>query len=498
MRGRRVLVAGRRDARRVHLGHAWRASRPRRRCRWSRSSAQSFHLGGAGNVAAQRARARRRGAVLAGVVGHDARGRALQRALPAAGVEAALAVADGGRPTTVKTRIIAHHQQVVRADREQSRRDPARPRGRADRAGRRARCRGCRALIVVSDYQKGVVTPRADEAAARARAAPQGAACWSTPRCGTSRCTAAWRSSRPTSSRPSRPPAMRIRTQADLHAAGRASCAPALRAVLITRGEQGMSLFERGRRPLHIPTAAREVFDVTGAGDTVIATLGAGAWPRARRSPRRPRSPTSRPAWWSARLGTATATPEERAGGAGGRGAREGRRSSGARPGGSAAGAARWRGTARRVTLFDASHPREKPCGGGLTGKALALLPRGVRPTTRCPRAASTAAGSSPATAEARSSCGSPAGRRSPSRRELDAWLLRRALGGRRACTSPSAWSRRPGRRAAHGRAAASSASTCSSAPTARAASCAARSSAHCPRSGWRWPRAGSRPATRR
>jgi D-beta-D-heptose 7-phosphate kinase/D-beta-D-heptose 1-phosphate adenosyltransferase len=45
------------------------------------------------------------------------------------------------------------------------------------------------------------------------------------------------------------------------------------RAVLITRGEQGMSLFEAGRRPVHIPAAAREVFDVTGAGDTVIATL---------------------------------------------------------------------------------------------------------------------------------------------------------------------------------------------------------------------------------
>jgi D-beta-D-heptose 7-phosphate kinase/D-beta-D-heptose 1-phosphate adenosyltransferase len=44
-------------------------------------------------------------------------------------------------------------------------------------------------------------------------------------------------------------------------------------AALITRGEHGLSLFERGRRPLHIETAAREVFDVTGAGDSVIATL---------------------------------------------------------------------------------------------------------------------------------------------------------------------------------------------------------------------------------
>ena len=45
------------------------------------------------------------------------------------------------------------------------------------------------------------------------------------------------------------------------------------RAALVTRGEHGMSLFERGRPPLHVETAAREVFDVTGAGDTVIATM---------------------------------------------------------------------------------------------------------------------------------------------------------------------------------------------------------------------------------
>ena len=45
------------------------------------------------------------------------------------------------------------------------------------------------------------------------------------------------------------------------------------RAALVTRGERGMTLFEQGRPPLHVKTAAREVFDVTGAGDTVIATM---------------------------------------------------------------------------------------------------------------------------------------------------------------------------------------------------------------------------------
>jgi rfaE bifunctional protein kinase chain/domain len=67
---------------------------------------------------------------------------------------------------------------------------------------------------------------------------------------------------------------LRIRSEADLAAAGaRLLKMLACEGVLITRGEQGMSLFRPGRRPAHVPTFAREVYDVTGAGDTVIATL---------------------------------------------------------------------------------------------------------------------------------------------------------------------------------------------------------------------------------
>ena len=73
-----------------------------------------------------------------------------------------------------------------------------------------------------------------------------------------------------------------IRTDRDLRAAGaRILKMLGCDAVLVTRGEHGMSLFPAGGRAVHLPTAAREVFDVTGAGDTVIATvglaLGAGA-----------------------------------------------------------------------------------------------------------------------------------------------------------------------------------------------------------------------------
>jgi D-beta-D-heptose 7-phosphate kinase/D-beta-D-heptose 1-phosphate adenosyltransferase len=65
-----------------------------------------------------------------------------------------------------------------------------------------------------------------------------------------------------------------IQGDADLLAAGRSILSLlGCQAALITRGEHGLSLFERGRAPLHVPTAAREVFDVTGAGDSVIATM---------------------------------------------------------------------------------------------------------------------------------------------------------------------------------------------------------------------------------
>jgi D-beta-D-heptose 7-phosphate kinase/D-beta-D-heptose 1-phosphate adenosyltransferase len=67
---------------------------------------------------------------------------------------------------------------------------------------------------------------------------------------------------------------LRLHEPGALEAAGRLVLSRlGCRAVLVTRGEHGLSLFERGRPAVHVPAAAREVFDVTGAGDTVIATM---------------------------------------------------------------------------------------------------------------------------------------------------------------------------------------------------------------------------------
>ena len=240
---------------------------------------QSFHLGGAANVAGN-LRALGGAAVLAGVVGEDGAADRLREALDGAGVMAHLVV-DRGRPTTLKTRIVAHSQQVVRADREQT---ADIPKALEDTLIERVReeLGRCRALVI-SDYQKGVVTARLLRrvlALARRRGLPV----LVDPKL---RHFALYRRVAvvtPNQGEAERATGVSLRDADGLAAAGRRilsmlECG----AVLITRGEHGMSLFERDRRPVHIPTAAREVFDVTGAGDSVIATmalaLAAGARP---------------------------------------------------------------------------------------------------------------------------------------------------------------------------------------------------------------------------
>jgi D-beta-D-heptose 7-phosphate kinase/D-beta-D-heptose 1-phosphate adenosyltransferase len=232
-------------------------------------SRQSFHVGGAGNVA-RNVRSLGGAVALVGVVGRGAAAERISEELATAGVDAALTVSEN-RPTTVKTRIIANHQQVVRADREQS--DDIQAAVEGDVIARiRGAAAGCRA-IVVSDYCKGVVTPRVMReilALARRRRLPV----LVDPKVGHFPLYRGVSVVTPNQLEAEEATGLRIRRAADLAAAGKRLLRQlGCRAALVTRGESGMSLFERGRPAVHIPTAAREVFDVTGAGDTVIATV---------------------------------------------------------------------------------------------------------------------------------------------------------------------------------------------------------------------------------
>ena len=239
---------------------------------------QSFHLGGAGNVAAN-VRSLGGTAVLTALVGRDPAGARVREALAAEGVVARLVDAGASRRTTLKTRIVAHGQQVVRADQEDTG-DAPRALETALVAALRSELGGADALVV-SDYEKGVVTAgllRRILPLARRMRVPvlvdpkprhfrlyRGASVVTPNQLETEQVTG-----------------LRLVGPAELAAAGRRILSRlGCRAVLVTRGEHGMSLFERGRPPCHVPAAAREVFDVTGAGDSVIATfalaLGAGA-----------------------------------------------------------------------------------------------------------------------------------------------------------------------------------------------------------------------------
>jgi D-beta-D-heptose 7-phosphate kinase/D-beta-D-heptose 1-phosphate adenosyltransferase len=234
---------------------------------------ESVHLGGAANVLANLRALGLRAAVV-GVVGPDRAGERVRTELRDAGAHASddNLITDVSRPTTLKTRIIAHNQLVVRADRE--RRSPVDgPTEERIVAALRTLLKEADALVV-SDYDKGAVTPFVlGEILPAAEAA--GVPVLVDPKLRN------FGSYRPaTLVTPNHHEALRVTNTEDDTDEGVARAAREIRerlgcrSVLITRGERGMLLLEDGE-PVYVPTAAREVYDVTGAGDTVIATLAA-------------------------------------------------------------------------------------------------------------------------------------------------------------------------------------------------------------------------------
>ncbi len=232
---------------------------------------EEFMPGGAGNVAANIAALGGR-PILVSLVGEDADGDRLLSSLRDRGVDVSGVVADGSRPTILKTRVLAGHQQVVRFDRENR---SAFPHGLVDKilASVRERLSGSKG-VVLSDYGKGLVNSRLLKSVL-GWAHRQGKLVTVDPKiehflsyrgvdCITpnlKEATEGMRALPPKNDQEVDELGRRILRRLRCH------------SVLITRSERGMSLYREGRPPLHIPSQAREVFDVTGAGDTVIATL---------------------------------------------------------------------------------------------------------------------------------------------------------------------------------------------------------------------------------
>ena len=229
-----------------------------------------FRVGGAGNVAHN---VRELGGTVevVGMVGRDEHGSRLTDALRDAGIGLGGIVVDDRRPTTRKMRVVtSRNQQVARVDYESDR--EARGEVESALAAAVERAAESARAIVISDYLKGVITkPLAARAASMAR--DLGLPLLVDPKIphldyykGATLLT-------PNSSEAEAGAHMRIRTHADAQTAARAirdrlGC----KGVLITRGEAGMWLLDEGGEG-YLPAATREVADVTGAGDTVIATL---------------------------------------------------------------------------------------------------------------------------------------------------------------------------------------------------------------------------------
>jgi D-beta-D-heptose 7-phosphate kinase/D-beta-D-heptose 1-phosphate adenosyltransferase len=232
---------------------------------------RTFVVGGAANAAANIASLGGR-PVVAGVIGDDAAGDQICELLDDLSAETTAILKDDTRPTTTKTRIVAHSQQVVRIDHEApgALDDAATSRLLASIERALSRVRAC----VLSDYGKGVATPALCHGLINL-CREHGVPVIVDPKGTDYRkyCSA-------TLVKPNLAEASKVLNR-DLH--DRAAVEQAGRDlldllgpesnVLITQGAAGMSLFERGRGPVAIPATAREVYDVTGAGDTVAGTM---------------------------------------------------------------------------------------------------------------------------------------------------------------------------------------------------------------------------------
>ncbi|MFA5975875.1 MAG: D-glycero-beta-D-manno-heptose-7-phosphate kinase [Elusimicrobiota bacterium] len=227
--------------------------------------------GGAGNVAANMAVLGAEVHVV-GLTGQDIWAERLLTKFQNIGIHAEHILRTPERPTIVKTRIIAQHQQVVRFDRElRTALSPAIQKEIGDQV---ERLMPHMQAVVISDYAKGVVSwPLIDRLVFLARR--QGIPITVDPKVENFS-----RYRRVTCVTPNMKEAMEsagVRWVEDEEGVERLG-KQLLRqldadSILITRGEHGMTLIEKKKPPLHIPTRAREVYDVTGAGDTVISTL---------------------------------------------------------------------------------------------------------------------------------------------------------------------------------------------------------------------------------
>ena len=234
---------------------------------------ESFLLGGAANVS-NNLRALGARAVLAGIVGKDEYGRVLIDKCHQRGIDTEGTVMTNERPTTLKTRIIARSQQVVRVDREDS--SPVSETITNSLLDRLEKVLENVQAVIVSDYNKGVISQKVMDFLI-SRATEKGKHVVVDPKPVNATLYKGAFAITPNTKEAEEMSNLDTSTQKGLEQCAKQMANELeLEAVLITRGAEGMTLWQKERGIFSIPTMAREVFDVTGAGDTVISlfTLG--------------------------------------------------------------------------------------------------------------------------------------------------------------------------------------------------------------------------------
>lgn len=299
----RVLVAGDVMLDRYWIGPTSRIS-PEAPVPVVRIRRDETRPGGAANVALNLASLGAE-ARLIGVVGEDEAARLLGDETRARGVAADFLATDAA-PTITKLRVLSRNQQLIRLDFEEELGAVGAFDGEALQARFAQALSGCQ-VVVFSDYGKGTLR---DVAALLRAARAQGCRVLVDPK---GRDWQRYRGATLLTPNLGEFEAVvgACRDEADLMARAEKLCAElALEALLVTRSEQGMSLIVPGQEPLHVPTEAREVYDVTGAGDTVIATLAA-ALAAGSTLARACRLANTAAGIVVGKLGTATVTPAE-------------------------------------------------------------------------------------------------------------------------------------------------------------------------------------------
>ncbi|MCK4236095.1 MAG: bifunctional hydroxymethylpyrimidine kinase/phosphomethylpyrimidine kinase, partial [Candidatus Krumholzibacteria bacterium] len=211
---------------------------------------------------------------LVGVLGKDYTAKEARSIIEDRGISTDFLVTDRSRATTEKIRIIAHNQQVVRADFESS-----------EEIGGRVLRKLLLSIesaveeadaVLISDYGKGVISSAVMDSV-RKLCADRQTPFLVDPKEGHFSLYRGAYAVTPNKYEAGGFYGRKIRSEEDLESIGRSLLGDLeAEAVLVTRGEEGMTLFEQGRSSYHFPTRASEVYDVTGAGDTVISVLAAG------------------------------------------------------------------------------------------------------------------------------------------------------------------------------------------------------------------------------